>query len=100
MSMFVGTKRRNQRLSCRRKTCGLFSCVWVRATKLKKGWTSSSSSSSSSSSFILFFFLFLWLGVQVGGSGCGCGRWWQWMLTVAVGLLVVKEMKMRIKKIL
>ena len=39
VSMSVGTKRRNQRLSCRRKTCGLFSCVWVCATKLNKGWT-------------------------------------------------------------
>ena len=80
MSMFVGTKRQNQRLSCRRKTCGLFSCVWVRATKLKKGWTSSSSSSSSSSSFffIFFFYFYGWgfklvvVAVAVGGGGNGC----------------------------
>ena len=32
-----GNEEADQRLSCRRKMCGLFSCVWVRATKLKKG---------------------------------------------------------------
>ena len=55
--------------------------------------------------FVLWFFYykFWWLGVEVvvggGGYGCGygCGRWWQWVLTVAVGLLAVKEMRMRIK---
>ena len=48
-----------------------------------------------------FFFFFWWLGVEVvgggGGSGCGCGRWWQLVLEVAVGLLVVEEMRLRIK---
>ena len=38
------------------------------------------------------------LGVHVGGGGgCGCGKQWQWVSVVAVGLLVVKEMRMRIK---
>ena len=73
MSMFVGTKRQNQRLSCRRKTCGLFSCVWVRATKLKKGWT------SSSSSFFIFFLFFLLFIFVVGGSS-----WWWWLWLWAV----------------
>ena len=54
--------------------------------------------------FIFFYYKFWWLGVEVvvggGGYGCGygCGRWWQWVLAVAVGLLVVKQMWMRIKK--
>ena len=45
----------------------------------------------------------LWLvvvamAVAVGsGCGCGCKRWWRWVLAMVVGLLGVKEMKMRIK---
>ena len=31
------------------------------------------------------------------GCGCGYGQWSQWVLVVAVGLLVVKDMRMRIK---
>ena len=34
---------------------------------------------------------------MIGGGGCGCGQWSQWVLAVAVGLLVVKEKRMRIK---
>ena len=52
-------------------------------------------------SSLWIFFFFWWLGVEVvgggGGSGCGCGRWWQLVLEVAVGLLVVEEMRLRIK---
>ena len=34
-----------------------------------------------------------------GGYGCDCGyrQWSQWVLVVAVGLLVVEDMRMRIK---
>ena len=45
----------------------------------------------------------LWLvvvamAVAVGsGCGCGCKRWWRWVLAMVVGLLGVKETKMRIK---
>ena len=46
-----------------------------------------------------FFFFFWWFGVEVvgDGGGGGCGRWWQWVLVVVVGLLVVEEMRLRIK---
>ena len=37
------------------------------------------------------------VGVGSGGGGYGYGRWWQWVLAVVMGLLVVKEMRMRIK---
>ena len=43
--------------------------------------------------FLFFFFFFWWLGVEIViGGGGGCGRWWQ-------RVLVVKEMKLRIKNI-
>ena len=37
------------------------------------------------------------VGVGSGGGGYGYGRWCQWVLAVVMALLVVKEMRMRIK---